>query len=132
MNLIHRYKKLLTTFAGFSFVGIIVTLFSMVLILICNEILGWNSIISYLVAYGISIVLSYLLNALYVWKSHFFFMAMFRYFAVYITSMMLGTIILWLFELAMPNVNKTILSYFVLPFTMLWNYIFVNKILSKK
>lgn len=131
MGLIQQYHKIITTFAGFSFVGIIATLVSMVLVLVCNEVLGWNSIVSYLFAYGISIILSYLLNALCVWRSELSLMVMVRYFAVYITSMLIGAFLLWLFELIFLDVNETILSYFVLPFTMLWNYLFVNKLLSK-
>lgn len=131
MSFIQQYHKLITTFAGFSFVGILVTFFSMMLIFICNEILGWNSIISYLLSYGLSILLSYILNAKYVWKSDFLFLAMIRYFGIYLASMVLGALILWLLELLFPDMNKTILSYCVIPFTMLWNYYFVNRLLSK-
>lgn len=131
MSFIQQYHKLFITFAGFSFVGIVVTLVSMLLIFICNEILGWNSIVSYLLSYGVSILLSYFLNAKYVWKSDFLFVAMVRYFGIYIASMVLGAVLLWLLELVLPDVNKTILSYCVIPFTMLWNYFFVNRLLSK-
>lgn len=131
MSLLHHYQKFISTFAGFSFVGVIVTLISMLLIFICNEILGWNSIISYLFSYTISILLSYILNAKYVWKSEFSFAAMVRYYGIYIASMLLGAVLLWLFEMALPEVNKTLLSYCVIPFTMLWNYFFVNRLLSK-
>lgn len=131
MSFIQQYHKLFITFAGFSFVGIVVTLVSMLLIFICNEILGWNSIVSYLLSYGVSILLSYFLNAKYVWKSDFLFVAMVRYFGIYIASMVLGAVLLGLLELALPDVNKTILSYCVIPFTMLWNYLFVNRLLSK-
>lgn len=131
MSFIQQYHKLIATFAGFSFVGIVVTLISMLLIFICNEILGWNSIVSYLLSYGISILLSYFLNANYVWKSDFSFVAMVQYLGIYIASMVLGAVLLWLLELTFPDVNKTILSYCVIPLTMLWNYFFVNRLLSK-
>ena len=131
MSIVQRYYKLITTIAGFSFVGVVATLVSMLLIFICNEILGWNSIVSYLFSYGISILLSYILNAKYVWKSDFSFNAIIRYFGIYIASMLLGAVLLWLLELALPDVNKTILSYCVIPFTMLWNFFFVNQLLSK-
>lgn len=131
MSFIQQYHKLIATFAGFSFVGIVVTLISMLLIFICNEILGWNSIVSYLLSYGISILLSYIFNANYVWKSVFSFVAMVQYFGIYIASMVLGAVLLWLLELTFPDVNKTILSYCVIPLTMLWNFFFVNRLLSK-
>lgn len=131
MSSIQQYHKFIAKFSRFSFVGIVVTLVSMLLIFFCNEILGWNSIISYLLSYGISILLSYFLNAKYVWKSDFSYVAMIGYFGIYIASMVLGAVLLWLFESALPDVNKTILSYCMIPFTMLWNFIFVNRLLSK-
>ena len=131
MSYIQQYHKLIATFVGFSFVGIVVTLVSMLLIFICNEILGWNCIVSYLLSYGISILLSYFLNAKCVWKSVFSFVAIIRYFGIYIASMVLGAVLLWLLEMALPGINKTILSYCVIPFTMFWNYFFVNRLLSK-
>lgn len=131
MSFIRHYHHFFTTFTGFSFVGIIVTLVSMVLVFVCNEVLGWNGIISYLFAYVISILLSYLLNTLCVWKVSLSLMSMVRYHGIYIVSMMLGAFLLWLFEQVLPDVNETILSYCVLPFTMLWNYFFTNKILSE-
>ena len=130
MFFLHRDYRLIKTFAGFSIVGIVVTLISMLLIFICNEVLGWNSIISYLLSYSISILLSYIFNTSFVWKKEFTFMAVFRYFGIYLASMLLGAILLWLLELIFPSVNKTILSYCVIPFTMLWNYFFVNRLLT--
>ncbi len=130
MSIYINFYKFLSTFAGFSFVGVLVTLFSMLLVFICNELLGWNSILSYLLSYGLSIILSYILNAMYVWKSAFSFKAMAHYFSIYLASMLLGTVVLWLLELLFPNINTTILSYCVLPVTMIWNYFFVNKLLS--
>lgn len=126
----YQFSRLFKTFAGFSFVGVVVTLISMLLIFIFNELLGWNSILSYIISYTLSILLSYILNAFYVWKSAFSIKAMIRYWGIYIASMLLGAMLLWLFEQVLPDVNKTILSYCVIPFTMLWNYFFVNRLLS--
>lgn len=132
MSFLNRYKKIINTFAGFSVVGIIVTLVSMLLIFVCNELLGWNSIVSYLISYGLSILLSYILNARLVWKKGYSFKALIHYFGIYLASMVLGAVLLWLLELCFPVVNKTLLSYCVIPFTMLWNYFFINKLLSKE
>lgn len=126
-----QYSKIITTFAGFSVVGVIVTLVSMLLVFVCNELLGWNSIVSYLISYGLSILLSYILNARLVWKRGYSYKALIHYWGIYIASMVLGAVLLWLLELCFPEINKTILSYCVIPFTMLWNYFFINKLLSK-
>ena len=131
MPLLQHYQELIKTFAGFSLVGVVVTLVSMLLIFVCNEILGWNSIISYLISYALSILLSYILNTVIVWKKHFNIKALFHYFGIYLASMVIGAVLLWLLEYIFPSVNKTILSYCVIPFTMMWNYFFVNRLLSK-
>lgn len=131
MSFIQQYHKLISTFAGFSFVGIMVTLVSMLLIFICNEILGWNSIVSYLISYALSILISYFLNTAYVWKKEFFVLDIIRYFGIYLASMVLGAVLLWGLEYIFPSMNKTILSYCVIPFTMIWNYFFVNRLMSK-
>ena len=131
MSFLKQYKKLLSTFAGFSLVGILVTLVSMLLIFICNEIFCWNSIVSYLISYALSILLSYFLNAVYVWKKELTILDLIRYFGVYLASMVLGALLLLGLEYIFPSVNKTILSYCVIPFTMIWNYFFVNRLLSR-
>lgn len=131
MYFLSQYKKLISTFAGFSVVGVVVTLVSMLLIFIFNEVLCWNSIVSYLISYALSILLSYFLNTAYVWKKEISIMAILRYFCIYLASMVLGAVLLWGLEYIFPSMNKTILSYCVIPFTMLWNYLFVNRLLSK-
>ena len=132
MSFLSQYKKRITIFAGFSIVGIIATLVSMLLIFVCNELLGWNSIVSYLISYGLSILLSYILNVRFVWRKGYSFKALIHYFGIYLASMVVGAILLWLLELCFPENNKTILSYCVIPFTMLWNYFFINRLLSKE
>ena len=131
MSLLCQYKKLISTFAGFSVVGIVVTFVSMLLIFIFNEILCWNSIVSYLISYALSILISYFLNTAYVWKKEFFVLDLIRYFGIYLASMVLGAVLLWGLEYIFPSMNKTILSYCVIPFTMIWNYFFVNRLMSK-
>lgn len=131
MSFISKYKKLISTISGFSVVGVVVTLVSMLLIFVFNEILCWNSIVSYLISYTLSILLSYFLNTVCVWKKDASMVDLFHYFGIYIASMVIGAVLLWVLELVSPSANKTILSYFVIPFTMIWNYFFVNRLLSK-
>ncbi len=132
MSFLSQYKKRITIFAGFSIVGVIATLVSMLLIFVCNELLGWNSIVSYLISYGLSILLSYILNVRFVWRKGYSFKALIHYFGIYLASMVIGAVLLWLLELCFAETNKTLLSYCVIPITMLWNYFFINRLLSKE
>lgn len=128
MSLIKEHLKRLT---GFSVVGVIVTLFSLLLLYITNNVLHFNLYIAYLVSYFLSILLSYFLNAYLVWKVGFILGIVVKYFAVYLSSMILGLLVLWLLKLLFTDIDHTLLSFLTIPITMLWNYLFVNKLLSK-
>ncbi|WP_099464664.1 GtrA family protein [Parabacteroides provencensis] len=111
-------------FRGFSLVGVGITFFSFFLLF--NEILHANPYIAYVVAY------IYILNAKIVYKTSLEKKDMLKYRLIYISSMILGTVILWIYLQLFSSINETILSVAVLPVTMLWNYFFVNKMLTKK
>lgn len=113
---------------GFSFVGVIATLVSMALIYIMNEWLHWNPYVSYLISTILSILLSYVLNMLKVFSSRFSWKSLGLYYLTYLSSMVLGVLILGIYKWLLPTWNATLLSYMVIPFTMLFNYYFVNKI----
>lgn len=113
---------------GFSFVGVIATLVSMALIYIMNEWLHWNPYVSYLISTILSILLSYVLNMLKVFSSRFSWKSLGLYYLTYLSSMVLGVLILGFYKWLLPTWNATLLSYMVIPFTMLFNYYFVNKI----
>lgn len=113
---------------GFSFVGVIATLVSMALIYIMNEWLHWNPYVSYLISTILSILLSYVLNMLKVFSSRFSWKSLGLYYLTYLSSMVLGVLILSIYKWLLPTWNATLLSYMVIPFTMLFNYYFVNKI----
>lgn len=121
-------QALIQKVLGFSIVGAICTLLSIALIWIFNDVLGWNVHVSYIIAYGGTIVLSYVLNALCVWKHRMQWMDVVRFFGIYLSSMLLGDGLIYLFQWILPNLNHTILSYCTLPFTFTWNYVFVNYI----
>ena len=113
---------------GFSFVGVIATLVSMALIYVMNEWLHWNPYVSYLISTILSILLSYVLNMLKVFSSRFSWKSLGLYYLTYLSSMVLGVLILGFYKWLLPTWNATLLSYMVIPFTMLFNYYFVNKI----
>lgn len=127
INNIWRHKTV-RKIAGFSFVGVIVTLVSMALIYIMNEWLHWNPYVSYILSTILSILLSYVLNMSKVFSSSFSWKSLGLYYLTYLSSMVLGMILLKLYLWLLPTWNATLLSYMVIPITMIFNYLFVNKI----
>ena len=126
-----RQSKTVRKIIGFSFVGVISTLVSMALIYVMNERLHWSPYVSYVISYVLSILLSYILNMLKVFSSQFSWKSLGLYYVTYVSSMLLGMLLLKLFIWLLPTWNATLLSYMVIPFTMVYNYVFVNKLAKK-
>lgn len=125
-------SKLVRKLAGFSITGALSTLISVLLLLLFNEVLHFNAYVSYILLYFISILFSYISNALFVWKSKIKILVFVKYLLVYCSSMALGAFILFVLKQLFPTGNNSILSLLTMPVTMTWNYLFVNKLLSKK
>lgn len=117
---------------GFSIVGIVSTLSSIILLFVANEVFHCNQYFSYFFSYFLSILVSYYLNAHVVWKTRIDINGAVKYFSVYVSSMILGLIVLRMLNLIFIDANHTILGLFTMPVTMAWNYLFVNRILTNK
>jgi len=117
---------------GFSVVGALMTLLSMFLTWVCNDLLHMNIYVAYVAVYGLTILISCVMNARLVWNHKLELADVFKYFAIYLSSMVLGMIVIYLFGLVFTTLNHTLLSYCALPFTYVWNYLFVNHIFKKK
>lgn len=115
---------------GFSVVGVISTVVSLLLLWLFNDGLSLNIYVAYVLAYGISIILSYFLNARYVWTHTLSVADILKYFFIYLSSMTLGAILLFPIQWFLPDWNHTLLSFTTIPFTMIWNYLFVNYIFT--
>lgn len=125
-------SKHIKNLIGFSIVGVVVTIFSMVLLYVFNDVIKMNTYVAYVLAYVLSIALSYYLNAQKVYKAQSNWKKIVLYFIVYVSSMALGVGLLHMFLLVFPDWNRTLLSYMVIPFTTLYNFIFVSWILKDK
>jgi putative flippase GtrA len=122
------FKKLL----GFSIVGIIVTLFSILLLYLFIQLIGMNVYVGYVISYLLSILLSLLLNNFLVFNSgKIDSKKALKYYLIYLISMIIGLIALWGFEFILPGINKFWLSILCIPITYTWNFLFTNKLLSK-
>lgn len=123
---------LLKIFFGFCSIGAIMTVLSMLLIAITNEILSWNPEVSYAFAYLTTLLLSYYLNTKYVFHSSFSFVKLLSYCATYISGMLLGMLLIKIGMTLLPQINETLISYAVIPFTLVWNFVLVNKFLTTR
>ena len=124
-------RKLFSVFAGFSGVGVVTTLLSLGAIYFFIEVLQTPLIYTYAIIYFLTILLSYFLNSFLVFKSTLTSKKAVGYFSIYLSGMILGITVLWIFEATLPF-DKYILAYLVLPITMLWNFILVYKLFKNR
>ncbi len=116
-------KHIFKLLGGFSVIGLITTLLSLLMIFVFLKIVQTPLIITYVCIYTASILLSFILNSVFVFKSNLSVKNGLKYFLIYFSGMLLGTLLLWVFKKIIPLENY-ILGYLVLPFTMVWNFSF--------
>jgi putative flippase GtrA len=119
--------KIVKLFAGFSIIGFFVTMLTLGLIYFFLEILQTPLIISYVGIYIFGIIISFYLNANYVYKAPQNKKKLFYYFIIYLSSLLIGALILWILSHTLTFENW-ILGYMVVPFTMIWNFTFATKL----
>jgi putative flippase GtrA len=117
----NKINRIITKFAGFSMVGIIVTLLSIAISFFCLKILATPLFITYIVVYGGTIFISFFLNSKLIFNSGFNLHNLIIYFLVYGFGLLLGTGVLAIFKFLLPFENW-ILAFLVLPFTILSNF----------
>lgn len=122
-------SKIATIFAGFSGVGVITTLISLVAIYVFLELFQTPLIPTYAIIYFLTILLSYFLNSFFVFKSPLNMKKALGYFLIYLSGMLIGMLVLWILENTLPY-DHYILAYFVLPVTMAWNFLLSFKLLK--
>ncbi|MBS1370058.1 MAG: GtrA family protein [Lentisphaeria bacterium] len=125
------WRVLILKFSGFSLVGASVTLVSIVLLFLLNDVCGWNAYLSYCTSYLLTLLLSYWLNSRFVFQSAMSLRKLAGYFVSYLSGMLLGTGILAILIAGLPGGNRTLLSCAVIPVTMLWNFILIDRILTR-
>jgi putative flippase GtrA len=118
---ISKTNRIIRKFAGFSVIGAIVTLLSMVISYVLLKILATPLLITYIFVYLATLVISFFLNSKLVFKTGSTFQNLFIYFLVYGTGLIIGTLLLWLFRILLPFENW-VLPYLVIPFTLLSNF----------
>lgn len=119
-------------FGGFSLIGAANTLLSMALIFMLVEWCKVDCRVSYALAYLATVALAYIANARLVFGTRLSFADFLGFLAAYLSGMVFGVCLLWLACRVFPSTNRTLLSYAIIPATMVWNFFFVNKLLARK
>jgi|SRR5690554_5344793 len=122
-------SSLIKKFTQFSIVGVIITVTSLVSSFFFLKIIGTPLFITYIINYTVMISLSYLLNAHFVFKVKYSIKHLILYYLSYLVGMVVGLILLKVFN-EIFSLENWILSYMVIPFTMLCNFTLSNKILK--
>ena len=125
-------KAICLRFSGFSLIGAISTVLSAAILAFMTEILGINGYVSYVTAYVITILFSYFTNAMFVYRAPPSIFACIGFSATYVSGMVVGTVLLAVFRHFFPETRYFVLGFVVLPFTTIWNFLFVNHILTRK
>ena len=123
-------RILLLRFSGFSVVGLIVTLLSLLLTYLFIGILKTPLYMSYALIYLLSIFASYTLNLNFVFKVKKTPKNIFTFYLIYGSSMLIGLVTLKLYKIIIP-LDDWLLAYLVLPVTLTWNFIMLSLLLKE-
>lgn len=107
------------------------TLFTIFLYFICFDIFDLPLKITYVGVYAGTVYISYLLNNKLVFRQDHSHLKLLLYYAVYLSGMLIGLVILHVFEQTLPF-KKTVLSIMTIPITMVWNFILSALVLKSK
>jgi len=118
-------KKLLS----FGGVGVMMTIIGLTLNTILLKYFKTPLYITYTSVYIVNVLLSYLLNSRYTFKSKIKFSRMIKYYMSYIFSLCSGLVLISIFE-RFFGFENWVYPYMVLPFTFSSNFLLSNFILK--
>ena len=125
---LNRYLKY---FAGFTSVGIIITIVSLLSTIFLIEIIKISLLIAYPLIYIVSILASYYLNKDLVFKFRGKENRLFLYFTIYLTSMLLGLVLIYILK-KISNIPESIVAILILPLTTIYNFVFVSLLFNNR
>jgi putative flippase GtrA len=126
-----RFRYLLKHAIGFANVGLLMTVASALLLYLLIQVLSWQVYIAYTLVYLASIFISYLLNAKLVFKKTFSWLHLGAFYVTYLSGMLLGLLLIFLFKSFFFSYTDFINSCLVTPITVAWNFIFTSMIFQK-
>jgi putative flippase GtrA len=123
-------KLIIKKFLSFATIGALLTIVSLGSITICLKYYDTPLQMTYIIINLITILISFYLNSKYTFKSEITLNNSIRYYAIYLTSMGIGTLLLGYFS-SVFNYEKWIYPFMVIPFTLLFNFLMSSKFLTK-
>jgi putative flippase GtrA len=124
-------RLLVERFLKFATVGAISTASSLTANFVLLKYFQTPLYTTYICVYVSAILFSYFLNTRYTFKTKRNWKDLIFYYMIYFTSMGLGVSLLRLYRWLLPFENW-VLPFLVFPFTMLWNFIFVSRLLKNR
>lgn len=118
-------KKVLS----FSLVGALMTISTLAISVYFLKVQRTPLIPTYITVYGTSILISYLLNSYFTFKSKVKTGRLLIYFSIYLSAMCLGILLLSVYT-RIFDFENWIYPFMVIPFTMSYNFILSNKYLT--
>lgn len=115
----------------FATVGAFCTALSLTLNFVFLKFFETPLIPTYLVIYGTTILISFLLNSYFTFDTRFSMQNAVLYFGIYLTAMGLGVLLLTFYRNVF-NFENWVYPFMSAPFTMLWNYNWSSRLLKKK
>lgn len=115
----------------FVSVGAFCTTLSLTLNFIFLKWVGTPLIPTYICVYTFTIFISFLLNSRFTFKTSVTASNALRYFAIYLSAMGLGVLLISLFR-AWFGFENWVYPFMSAPFTVIWNYSWASLLLSKK
>jgi len=125
------YKTIAILFSKFATIGAFCAFFSLSSNFFLLKYMDTPLILTYVVVYVISIFLSFTLNSSFTFQSKKNLRNARLYYLIYISSMMLGVVLLQVYEIIF-DFQKWIYPFMVIPFTMIWNFTCAIKFLKNE
>ncbi len=120
-----------TGFIKFGGVGAFVTISSMLSSYLWLKIIGTPLYITYFLNYSFFILVSYSLNRWFTFKAKFSMKSLTLYYLVYLSGMLLGMTLLYIFK-TLVYLENWMYAFMVVPFTMTTNYVLSSLVFHKK
>jgi len=124
-------KKLAFQFSKFASVGGVCATFNLTCIFVLLKFFHTPLTLTYVVISCCSILLSFFLNSYFTFKNVINLQNLIRYYMVYLSSMILGVIVLNLYNYYL-DFEVWIYPFMVVPVKMVWNFNFVSRLIEAK
>jgi putative flippase GtrA len=125
------YSVFVHKFLTFSIIGVLVTLITMISLGVLLGVIKLPLFPTWWIVYLSSIGLSFFLNNKLIFKDDISVKKIFLFIIVYLSSMFLGIYLIKFFRM-ITDLPNWLLGYVALPFTLTYNFYFVNKVLSDR